>query len=468
MKRAKHSLSHYKLTTFDMGELVPVACFEVLPGDTIQMATSALIRVSPMLAPVMHPVRVRIHHWFVPTRQVWSDFEKFITGGSDGLDATVYPNKSASHAEGSLGDYLGAPVGTSLQHSVLPFRVYQSIYNEFYRDQDLNTAAAVSTASGVDSTTDTTLKNVCWEKDYFTSARPWTQKGTEAFILMQGNNTDLTVKTSGSANVKTMMGSNGATNMVVTPAWSDSTAVRWVNAGLQFSVNDMRLSIALQKFAEARARFGSRYTEYLRSLGVTPQDARLDRPEYLGGGRQTIQFSEVIQSGTDYNANTGVGSLKGHGIGAMRSNRFRRFFGEHGYVMTLMSVMPKTIYAQSLGKMWNRDTNEKYYQKELEKVGQDSVLNKEVYTAHTTPNGVFGYQDRYDEYRRIESNIGGEFRSSLNHWHLARIFAGDPALNSSFVTANPTKRVLASTGTDGLYAMINHSIQARRIVSSRG
>ena len=190
------------------------------------------------------------------------------------------------------------------------------------------------------------------------------------------------------------------------------------------------------------------------------------RPEYLGGGRQTIQFSEVLQTaeGTDP-----VGELRGHGIAGVRSRRYRRFFEEHGYVFSLMSVLPKTIYGQSLSRTLNRRTKEDFWQKELEHIGQQEVLNKEVYSFHSVPDGVFGYQDRYDEYRRQESCLGGEFReSTLDFWHMARIFASDPTLNSSFVTSNPTKRINAVQSNDVLWCMVNHSLQARRMVSKTG
>ena len=187
MKRAKFNLSHYKLLTFDQGELVPCSLVEVLPGDTFQMASSALIRVTPLLAPVMHPVQVRIHHWFVPHRLVWDDWEKFITGGPDGFDASVFPTvdfASNEPAVGSLGDYLGVPAtAAGPVVSALPFRGYALIWNEWYRDQDLQTELVIDKTSGPDTTTSLILQNVAWEKDYFTSARPWIQKGPEVSPL---------------------------------------------------------------------------------------------------------------------------------------------------------------------------------------------------------------------------------------------------------------------------------------------
>lgn len=501
MKRNKFSLSNTKLATFDMGELVPVGLTEVLPGDTIQQATSALIRVTPLNAPVMHPVHVRIHHWFVPHRLVWTDWENFITGGPDGLNASTFPtitvNTGTGFAVGSLADYLGVPTGVDdLPVSAIPFRGYAKIWNEWYRDQDLQTALTIDLTDGADTTTNTTLQNVCWEKDYFTSARLTTQKGTEVTLPL---GTAATVKTNASElftdaanpafwrkeDAGTFTGDR-AVGFTGSPAYVAESGTAITTAGLgtyptnlyadlsnatAASVNTIREAFALQRYKEARSRYGSRYTEYLRYLGVKSSDARLQRPEYLGGGKQTIQFSEVLQQApsTSGTPGTGVGILKGHGIGALRSNRYRRFIEEHGYIFTLMSVKPKTIYANGLPKHWSRTTKEDFWQKELEHVGQQEVYNKELYWADTGPNDVFGYQDRYDEYRRSESSIAGEFRSSTaNFWHYARIFAADVTLNASFVSATPTNRVYQSTAVDQLNVMISHSIQARRMLSKFG
>jgi len=187
MKRSKFSLSNYKLLSCDMGELVPIGLTEVLPGDSIQQATSALVRVTPQLAPVMHPVHVRVHHWFVPHRLTWESWEDFITGGPDGMDDSVFPTitmpASTGAAVGTLADYLGVtPLVPSLAVSALPFRAYGLIWNEWYRDQDLQTALTVSLTDGNDTTTNTLLQNVAWEKDYFTSARPWLQKGPQVSV----------------------------------------------------------------------------------------------------------------------------------------------------------------------------------------------------------------------------------------------------------------------------------------------
>lgn len=497
MKRSKHSLSNYKLLTGDMGELIPVGCLEVLPGDSIQHASSVLTRISPLLAPVMHPTTVRVHHFFVPHRLVWEDWEDFITGGPDGFDASVFPTIDLSYTAGSpdtgsgitgeLADYLGCPTKIDgLEVSALPFRAYALIFNEFYRDQDLVSELTIDLTAGADTTTNTELQNIAWEKDYFTSARPWTQKGPEITIPLAGeapitgigiDGNHVWDKTSGVVNTTggqiTATNTNGgrwdsndirikqdATNTDYPDIKADLSGVTAAN------INDVRLAFALERYEEARARYGSRYTEYLRYLGIRSSDARLQRPEYLGGGKQTLQFSEVLQTAEGTNP---VGELRGHGLGALRSNRYRKFFEEHGTIVSLLSVRPKTMYMQGLNKMWNRRTKEDFWQRELEHIGQQEIANKELYAAHTTPDGVFGYQDRYDEYRRQESSVAGEFReSTLNFWHLAREFASDPTLNDTLVTSVPSKRIFAEQTQDSLWMMVNHSIQARRMISATG
>lgn len=492
MKRSKFSLSNYKLFSCNMGDLVPCGITEVLPGDSIQQATSALVRASPLLSPVMHPTPVRIHHWFVPHRLVWDDFEDFITGGPNGTDDSVFPTiqtpESTGFAVGSLADYLGVPPGVASRPvSALPFRAYALIWNDWYRDQDLETPLVIDTTSGADTTTSVALKQCAWEKDYLTSSRPWEQKGpaitvpigsTAPVALSHTGSAPTFTQLSGAGDTKTLtsLGANRGIGSPVSDNWTGSEPLRFNNPGLSgiadlsgasaVTVNVLREALALQRYEEARARYGSRYTEYLQYLGVRSSDARLQRPEYLGGGSQTLQFSEVLQTAE---GSAPVGQLRGHGISSLRSNRYRRFFEEHGYVITVVSIRPKTIYGNALARHWNRRTKEDFWQRELQHIGQQEVLNKEAYFGHGTPDGVFGYQDRYDEYRRTESSIGGEFRTTdLNFWHMARIFSSNIALNSDFVSCVPTERTFAVPSKDVFYIMARHSIQARRLVASKG
>ncbi|UDN67690.1 major capsid protein [robinz microvirus RP_95] len=491
MKRAKHSLSNYKLLSCDLGELVPIGLMEVLAGDSIQQSTNALVRAAPLLSPVMHPINVSISHWFVPHRLIWADWESFITGGPDGMDASVFPTLNVSgESVGGLPDYLGIPPSLTVNPtyaSALPFRGYALIWNEWYRDQDLQTPLTISMSSGIDGSTNKLLQNASWEKDYFTSSRPWEQKGPAITIpigttapvtgigIVDGTvsaalgvnvretpasstfSTGVNATTGSAIAIEAAAGAIGASNRpTIFADLSNASAV---------SVNVLREALALQRYEEARARYGSRYIEYLRYLGVRSSDARLQRPEFLGGGKATIQFSEVLQTGEGSDP---VGTLRGHGISSMRSNRYRRFFEEHGYVFTLLTARPKTIYADGLARHWNRRTKEDFWQKELEHIGQQAVLNKEIYAKHASPEGTFGFQDRYDEYRRQFSTIAGEFRTTLDFWHFARQFGSSPALNADFVKCVPTEEPFAVPSEDVLQIMARHSIQARRLVCGTG
>jgi hypothetical protein len=480
MKRSPFNLSHYKLLTMNMGQLVPLTQFQVMPLDTIQMETQALIRAQQLLAPLMHPVQARIHHWYVPFRILWEDWEDFITGGEDGTSKPTPPYLSTSAvSQGSLGDYMGVPVGSwggvgAQQISILPFRAYALIWNEFYRDKDIQTELAISTASGYDTTTSLSLQNVCWEKDYFTTCRSFSQRGTDVTIPAAG---DLPVKgigttdrTYGSSAVSVYESDDsnptyGAAKQFGTSLYVERgvgpsgniPAIRVDTGAFGVDISDLRMALAEQAFQE-RMKNSPDYYDYLRMLGVGTLDGRLQKPEYLGGGKVPMQFSEVLS--TD-GANTG--SLYGHGIGAMKTNRFRRFIPEHGVVISTMSVVPKSIYANGLHRNFFKTVKEAFFQKEYEHTGDQVVYNKEVFLEHATPDGTFGYQNRYDEYRSIPSQVHGEFQdASLDHWHLARMFGSDPALNSTFISCNPATRPYAAPSTDQLYVYANNQVRARR------
>lgn len=511
-QRSLISLSNTKALTCDMGELIPCGLTEVLPGDTFQQSSSAFLRMAPMLAPIMGgPVEATLHHFFVPTRLVWDDFEAFITGGEDGEDASVFPTITFASgvAIGSLGDYLGLPTGVNgITVSAIPFRAYALIYNEWYRDQQLQTKLAISKASGNDTTTSVVLKHRNWNKDYFTSARPFEQLGPDITIpigtsaevtgrapvrgigvtgAQTWTNTSVEVRESGNVDVTPTAGNpysyDSASLWSIKRAASptdhpdiytdadnaQSTMIADLSAVTGISVNDLREALALQRFEEARNISGGRYVELLRAWGVRSSDARLQRPEYIAGGTNNLQISEIVataQTEVDTEV-TNVGDLKGHGLGGVRSNRYRRYFEEHGYVITLLSVKPRTMYVQGIPRTWNRRTKEEFYNPEFVFLGQQAILNKELYAAHASPDGVFGYQNRYDDYRYIESTVAGEFRDTLDFWGMWRIFGSTPALDSTFVTSVPSDRIFAVPSADVLQVQVRHSIQARRKLPPR-
>lgn len=479
MRRSKHGLSSYRLLTCDMGQLVPIGLTEVLPGDTFQHSTSALIRVAPMVAPVMHPVNVRISHWYIPHRLVWDKFEDFITGGPDGngVDPADYPTVNVSGATGSLADYLGVPaVQNKVSVSALPFRSYAKVFNEWYRDQDLVPEIAEDQNQ---------VQNVARGKDYFTLARPFAQKGSAIEVPLVGEAPvkgigmragwagNITGETMRETDGSDVVYDNAITTSQTTPAIDlgdssngDPQIFADLSQGVYADVETIRRGFALQRYQEARARYGSRFTEYLRYLGVRSSDARLQRPELLGSGRSTIAFSEVLQTAPDQLDPTEsfVGDLKGHGIAAVKTPGYRRFFEEHGFVLTLMSVRPKSIYVDALHRKFLRRTKEDYWQRELEILGQQEVKEREIYGDSADETSIFGYVDRYREYREDWSKVCGEFRELLNYWHMARDFDSQPVLNEDFIKCVPTKRIHAVQTNNVLYCMVSHKLTARRLV----
>lgn len=491
MKRNKHQLSHYKLLTGDLGKLYPCGVTEILPGDTVEQSTNALIRLSPLAAPTMHPITVRIHHFFVPHRLSWDEaaasgtFEDFITGGKDGKDTSTVPTATTNDFLGNCQDYLGLPRVAGIEVNSMPQRCYNMIFNEFYRDQDLVDEVALN---------GTAIQQIAWEKDYFTTSRPWPQKG-DAVTLPIGtvapvkglgkgsivyDEIDTPVFETGESGLTNyaksiLIDGNAANDRVHLEEDPNNEGFPGIYADLSeatgVNINEVRKAFALQRFAEARARYGSRYTEYLRySFGVKSSDARLQRPEYLGGGRVNVSISEVLQTAPDDSgpSSSFVGDLYGHGIAAMRSNRYRRHFNEHGYIMSLLSVRPKALYQDGVPRHYLRRFREDFFQKELQHIGQQEVYNNEVFARPDVDGdgyGTWGYGDRYKEYRYQQSQAVGEFRELLDYWHLGRSFSDHPPLNQSFTDCVPSKRIFSEQTNHSMWMLVQHRIVARRMVS---
>ena len=477
MKRSKQTLSHYRMHTCDMGELIPIQCVPVLPGDTMQGNQSILIRVSPLNTPVMHPVTVRAHTWYVPNRVVWPEsegggWEQFITGGPLGTDSQEPPREFATNDKKAVHTFLGVPPGTLGVYNTLSLRAYNQIWNSRYRDQDLATERAVN---------ENALANIAWEKDDLTTARPWTQKGAAVSIPIGDTAPIQTAAPVGGKpsvwstfeNEQHLMDASAVSSHVELDSVPDAGKLTALEADLSnastVDINEFRAGFALQRYQEARARYGSRFVEYLRYLGIRPSDARLQEPEYISGGTARLNFSEVLQTspndpGTDQN---GIGDLYGHGIAGLRTPKFRKFFEEHGYLITLLSVRPKAVYMNGCDREFLKRNKEDFFQRELANLGQQEVWNGQVF--HNQPNYLqaFGYQDRYDEYRKHPSQVGQDFRDTLNSWHLARELDVNATLNESFIECNPSKRIFQVETNDVLWVMSNNHLVARRQVPKR-
>lgn len=493
-KRSLVNLSHEHPSTFNMGEMIPAAVYRVAPGDVIRQNTSALVRTQPLLAPVMHKVNVDIRHFFVPDRLVWDEFEEFVGSGDDGDLAPTPPYitspVSTGFAIGSLADYFGITPGVaSRQVSALPFRAYALIFNEYFRDEQLQTPLVIAKTSGADTTTSVALQHGCWQKDYFTAARPAPQLGAEVTIPLTGDapvyGTGKTLGMTDGTTIGALLAGAGGPTSVWQGAYNQNlgginasgTNIQSKNLGVVTSgvsgleadlsdvsavnIEDLRFASALQRWKEILNRGGSRFPEVMRSMfGVRPQDARLQLPEYLGGGHQVIQFSEVLQTaeGTDP-----VGELRGHGIAAGRSNRFKYRSQEFGWVITLMIVRPKTVYMQSVHRSWFLQDRYELLWPQFAQLGDQEVYNRELNFGHVTPDGVFGYSPRYDDWRTVPNRVSGEFRDTLDYWHMARDVPTDAALNATFVKSDPTDRIYA-TDADQLQVRFIHDIKVKRCI----
>lgn len=454
MKRSQHDLSFIHSLSLDMGYLVPLGAIDVLPGDSMRVAASVLARVAPLAKPVMHPVEIRVHNWFVPNRILWDDWEDFIVGNEAGA---TYPTITpATAADTALYDHMGVEPVTGVPLDALPIRAYNRIWNEFYRDQDL---AAVRTEDQLD------LARIAWGKDYFTTARANPQQGAAVEVGFSTGLVGLTAPSGTGSTTSFQYDSipTGTPDTEVTVA-GDALYADLSNATGGIDINDLRNSISLQRIAEAREFFGSRYVDYLRWYGVNPSDGRLDRPEYLGGGKQMISFSEVLA--TAEGTNTDVGDLYGHGIAGVRQRPLRKMFEEHGWMISVMSVRPKGIYQNGIPRRFLRDEPTDYWHRELELLPWQSVSELEIYGGGSAAN-VFGYTPRYDEYRETMSYVSGSFRGGTEEdWTLSREFASAPTLNESFITCTPSDRIYSDSTMPELLCTANMNIKARRLVAA--
>jgi hypothetical protein len=455
IQRSVFNRDHGLKTTFDAGYLVPVFYDEALPGDTFTMDANGFGRLATPINPFMDNLYIETFFFAVPYRLIWSNWEKFCGEQDNPGDSTDYlvPQTSGTVTNSSLYDYFGVPTDVNLTFNNLCGRAYNLIYNEWFRDQNLQNSVTVDKGDGPDTLSDYTLLKRGKRHDYFTSALPWPQKGdavtlplgTSAPITTDGSNPETLglYSTGEAANVK-MLTISASTVAIGDTADGVPQATMYADLtdATAATINQLREAFQIQRLYEKDARGGTRYTEVIQShFGVTSPDARLQRPEYLGGGKDRININPIAQtSSTD--TTTPQGNLSGYGTTGFTGHRFNKSFTEHSVVIGLACVFADLTYQQGLARHFSRQTRWDFYWPALAHLGEQAVLNKEIYAQGTADdNDVFGYQERYAEYRYKPSNVTGQMRSnfaqSLDTWHLAQDFGSLPALNSTFIEENP-------------------------------
>lgn len=480
-------LSHDVKLSFKMGELIPIMCTECVPGDKFQISCESLLRFAPLVAPVMHRMDVSMHYFFVPNRILWNHWEEFITNtevAGSVPAAPVFAITGASPSTGTLLDYMGVPEVAGMTGTIyvnaLPFAAFQSIYNEYYRDQNLVTEVQSTVVDGNNAINSNcnAMRTRAWGHDYFTAALPFAQKGDPVQIpigsqrvVLDGSVTtgqefkdasNHALPTTGAVTGTAVTGvlDVGGVESVLDPAGTLITE----DSGQAANITDLRRAFKLQEWLERAARGGTRYIEFIKSMfGVFSSDKRLQRPEYITGVKTPVVISEVLNTtGTD---DAPQGNMAGHGVSVTQGNYGSYFCEEHGWIIGIMSCIPQTAYQQGIPKKFLKTSPFDYYFEQFAHIGEQAIQNQELYIHSTVAERTetFGYIPRYAEYKFENNRVAGDFRSTLDFWHLGRQFSSLPALNQSFIECVPDTRIFAvEDGTDYLWAHVYNKVKAVR------
>lgn len=505
-KQSTFDLSHDHKTSFNMGELVPTTVMDVIPGDRITIGVENMLRFAPLVSPVMHKVRVATHYFFVPNRLLWPEWDQWVTGDSDVEPPYFRFNNMPT---GSLGDYLGFNLsadGPLINTSPLAVAAYNLIYDDFYRDQNLQDKVFEPLIPGNNANyvlaAATPPQRRAWQHDYFTSCLPFAQKGDEVLIpigdfndvsvdldspdgaptqLLTDANSDTGISNTGLSDMATnnageITYQSGAGKVNLDPNGTLKARTSELTAEAA-SITNLRRAFRLQEWLERNARGGTRYVENILShFGVRSKDSRMNRPEFIGSSRQNMTISEVLSTAQTVVAGgeNPVGQMAGHGVSIGGGNQFSYTATEHGFIMGIISVTPDTAYQQGIPRMHTRFDRLDYAWPTFAHIGEQPVLNKEVYhgagATEAQQEETFGYIPRYSEYRYMPSRVSGLMRTELAYWHLGRIFDNPPQLNEEFIECEPSKRIFAVTeeSEDTIYAHIFNNIRATRKLPKYG
>lgn len=506
----RFNLSHDRKFSGKMGWLMPTCVMEAVPGDKFRISVENMLRFAPLIAPVMHRVNVTTHYFFVPNRLLWLEWEDWITGNSDSQHPYLDIEYTEDEPIGSLGDYLGynwpaiIGPGTPLRVSALPVAAYCKIWDEYYRDQNLQAERFQLLGAGDNDSVYLDILNGepfrrAWMHDYFTSALPFAQKGDAVQIPLtfqedipiqrvDGQQPNVVEATGGAPLPGSIAGAAISGNLIgggsTDPASLDLSDSHFVDIQSDAtSINDLRRAFRLQEWLERNARGGTRYIEnILAHFGVRSSDARLQRPEYIGGAFQNMVISEVLSTAqtntTVGEAEIPVGYMGGHGISVGGGKSFHYRAEEHGFIIGIMNVQPVTAYQQGLPRMFSRFDRLDYFWPSFANIGEQEVKLKELWMGivdNTSEyDSTFGYVPRYSEYKYMPSTVHGEMKTNLAFWHLGRIFGttepDKPVLNESFIECDPSTRIFAveDEASHHLYCHVFNNISAVRKMPKYG